>query len=247
MIFIKRTAPPKQLTDEVVKKLTNLYKEEQSNVWSKKYIKDALLNMSHNKCCYCEAPLDQQGLYMQVEHFHPKSSYPEEVVDWDNLLPVCPTCNSKKRELDTVKVSFINPSKENPKNLFILNNYRFEPKEDNEKANRTIKVLGLNSIDKLMIARFRVGSTLLERIKKLCESVSANQNDYDLLVSNATELVGVLESVQKDKAYSATSSSLLINSGYYKKIKKVFIENSVWDEDLKKLDSEARKIAFEQV
>ncbi|KSV55633.1 hypothetical protein ATO21_09490 [Pediococcus acidilactici] len=81
----------------------------------------------------------------------------------------------------------------------------------------------------------------------MCESVSANQNDYDLLVSNATELVGVLESVQKDKAYSATSSSLLINSGYYKKIKKVFIENSVWDEDLKKLDSEARKIAFEQV
>ncbi|QHM59361.1 hypothetical protein C7M46_00004 [Pediococcus pentosaceus] len=247
MIFIKRTAPPKELTDEVVKKLTNLYKEKNSSVWAKRYIKDALLNMSHNKCCYCEAPLDQQGLYMQVEHFHPKSRYPDEVVSWDNLLPVCPTCNSRKRELDTIKVPFIDPSEQNPQNLFTINNYRYVPKKNNEKARKTIEVLGLNSVDKLVLNRFAVGNALLERIEKLYKSVSVNQDDYNSLVPNATELVGVLESVQRNNAYSATISSLLINSEYYKKVKDIFKKNNVWDDDLKKLDSEARKIAFDQL
>lgn len=247
MIFIKRTASPKELTDEVVKNLTNLYKEENSSVWNKKYIKEALLSMGYNKCCYCEAPLDQQGLYMQVEHYHPKSLYPDEVVDWNNLLAVCQSCNSKKRDLDTVNVPFIDPSKQNPQKLFTINNYRYEARENNEKAIEAIRVLGLNSIDKLMVARYKVGSVLLEKIEKLCESVSANQNDYNLLVPNATELVGILESVQKDKEYSATISSLLINSHYYKKIKDIFIDNNLWDEDLKSLDLEASKIAFDQV
>lgn len=247
MIFIKRTAPPKELTDEVVKNLTNLYKEKNSSVWNKKYIKEALLSMGYNKCCYCEAPLDQQGLYMQVEHYHPKSLYPDEVVDWDNLLPVCQSCNSKKRDLDTANVPFIDPSKQNPQNLFTINNYRYEARENNEKARKAIETLGLNSVDKLVLARFKVGNTLLGRIEKLCESVAANQSDYNLLVPNATELVGILESVQKNKAYSATGSSLLINSDYYKKIKDIFEKSNVWDADLKKLDSEARKIAFDQV
>ena len=33
---------------------------------------------------------------MEVEHFHPKSLYPNEVISWENLLPICKRCNSSK-------------------------------------------------------------------------------------------------------------------------------------------------------
>lgn len=80
MIHIERTGKPEELTDDVVKQKTELYKNDHSKtVWKEKYIYDALMAMSYNKCCYCECLLNEESKYMEIEHFHDKSSYPEEV------------------------------------------------------------------------------------------------------------------------------------------------------------------------
>ena len=53
MIHIERTEKPEELTDDVVKQKTELYKNDHSKtVWKEKYIHDAFMSMSYNKCCY---------------------------------------------------------------------------------------------------------------------------------------------------------------------------------------------------
>ena len=103
MIKIQRVSAPSELNDETVSTLTTLYKSTGENVWNKPYIKKELLKMSHNKCCYCELKLGEEGKYMQVEHYHCKSLYPDEVVLWENLLPSCNRCNTNKSSHDTKK------------------------------------------------------------------------------------------------------------------------------------------------
>lgn len=47
-------------------------------------------------CAYCELPLHDPS---QLEHALPKSQYPTFALSWDNFLPACVGCNSRKREL----------------------------------------------------------------------------------------------------------------------------------------------------
>ncbi len=143
---------PNQLTDDEVERLTSLYKKTGQSVWRKSYIIDALLKMTYNKCSYSEAKLQEGGAYMEVDHFHPKSKYPEEVVKWGNLLPACKTCNVKKGDVDTMTVPMINPLVDDPK-LYL----RFvgpvcqvaqatAPKELQIKAKNSIFYYDLNSM-----------------------------------------------------------------------------------------------------
>ena len=50
MIHIVRIEKPKELTDEVVKQKTELYKKDNTKtVWKEKYIQEALMAMSYHK------------------------------------------------------------------------------------------------------------------------------------------------------------------------------------------------------
>ena len=99
MIKLTRLSPPKELTAEKVAKFTKQYQEKGTAVWQKPYIKERLMEMSHQKCAYCESPLvPAESQYMEVEHFWPKKPFSNKVVEWENLLPSCKTCNGKKGE-----------------------------------------------------------------------------------------------------------------------------------------------------
>lgn len=102
MIRLYRPNCPQQLTDTVKDELTQEFINTGKNVWAKTYIKSALLAMSHNKCAYCECKLDEESKYMEVEHFLPKDDYPNQVVDWNNLLPSCKRCNTKKGNMTQI-------------------------------------------------------------------------------------------------------------------------------------------------
>ncbi len=62
-------------------------------------VKAALEEAFYRKCAYCESyyaatqPID-------VEHWKPKSIYPELALDWDNLLPSCIDCNRFRYHTD---------------------------------------------------------------------------------------------------------------------------------------------------
>ena len=94
MIQLQAKPRPPQLTDDLVAQLTADFKATQNAVWNKLYIKTALLEISHGKCCYCECNIKEESKYMEVEHFYAKSIYPEEVLDWRFLLPACKRCNA---------------------------------------------------------------------------------------------------------------------------------------------------------
>ncbi len=129
MIKLIRPPAPDRLTPETVKELTEEFKSDSNKtVWNKDYIKKALLEMSHNKCCYCECKIDEESKYLEVEHFHPKSIYKDEVVVWDNLLPSCKRCNGRKGDRDTLKEPVINPAADEPKDHLWLKNYTFKNK-----------------------------------------------------------------------------------------------------------------------
>lgn len=50
-----------------------------------------LTKLQHDKCCYCEGPIDSS--YADVEHVRPMAKYWWLAYDWDNLLVACKYCN----------------------------------------------------------------------------------------------------------------------------------------------------------
>ena len=244
MIYIKRPSRPEKLTDVEAEKLTQEYKDDHKIVWNKGYIKDALLEMTHNKCCYCESPLNEQGAYMEIEHFHPKSLYPDEVVKWENLLPICKTCNINKSSYDTKKCNFIDPSEVNPKAYFWTKNYRYVPR--NEVAKETLRVLRLNSVDRLMVKRCEISSVLQDKVGSLFQSVTAHVKNPNKLIPDVNELRALLKLVQPTENYSAVISSVLLNDNNYKRAKELIKGNGYWDDSLEKLEKVAKNIAFDE-
>ena len=87
------------------------YKSGQSSFPKRTYynlreVKDLLMKVHHNKCCYCETKLWSRA-YLHVEHFRPKSGVRRTLDQkkddrpgyywlaycWKNLLPSCINCN----------------------------------------------------------------------------------------------------------------------------------------------------------
>lgn len=115
MRHIKLSTKPVELSEEVQEDLTRTFLDDHSKrVWNQPYIKTALLKMTHHKCAYSEVVLGENSSYMEIDHFYPKSLYPDKVVEWGNLIPCCKTCNIKKGNTDPVKISLINPFTDEP-------------------------------------------------------------------------------------------------------------------------------------
>ena len=75
----------------------------------------ALVKMSgmRERCMYCE---DSRGT--DIEHFRPKSRFPQTTFSWENMLLACAGCNRKKVEqfplLDSGEPALIDPTKDQP-------------------------------------------------------------------------------------------------------------------------------------
>jgi len=249
MIKINRTPKPIELTEEVQKNLTNQFKEDNSKtVWQKTYIKEALNKMTNGKCCYCEVKLGEEGKNMHVEHFHSKSKYPDEVVEWNNLLPSCNRCNSNKGALDTYEEEIINPTVDDPKDYFYIKNYRYKVKNNSEKARRTIDVLYLNDSAGLVSVRFSFGENIQEKIEDLLEKTKQYISDDNKRIDKRNKIVfgirDLLNLAQPSKEYSATIATLIIGDEDYKHLRELMIQNDLWNEDLSILEKSAKQICL---
>lgn len=162
MIKIKKGNPPEILTskqEQWTNKLLDTiskYGEYQAIPTSEKdsllkhyktdIIKKALADETHNKCAYCECFPGEAG-NIEVEHFKPKSLYPELAYAWENLLPSCRKCNQSKRDTDTVKEKIVNPAEDEPEDYFSYNMIEICPLEKSKDkliAKKTIDILDLN-------------------------------------------------------------------------------------------------------
>lgn len=88
---------------------------------------------SKAKCIYCESYTNISG-YANIEHYHPKSLYPKETFDWNNLFVGCTVCNTPKNNFDTLKEPFIHPVNDNPEEYLTFDELQYVPKHKDGEA-----------------------------------------------------------------------------------------------------------------
>jgi uncharacterized protein (TIGR02646 family) len=247
MIKLRSATAPAELTGEVVQALTDEYKKTDKAVWQKEFIGKALLDSSHNKCCFSECKLNEEGKYDEVEHFHPKSLYPDEVVSWSNLLPINKACNTAKSDHDTKAEPIINPYIDDPKEHLYLKDYRFVGKT--EIGRRTIGVVNLNDRFMWVVPRFTVGEYVYEQIEDIMDRAKL----YDSTLNPSTisrnkllsKLRGIMIEGTEEYVYSATVATVVIHSEKYFEIKDILIKHSLWNESFDILEEQMRYCALD--
>ncbi len=237
MIKLQRGEKPAYLTDDKVKELTEKFNANTSKVvWKHDDIHNALINSSASKCAYCECELQIEDSYMQIEHFKDKGSYPDNVVDWENLLPSCARCNRKKWTLDVEKFPIVNPYVDEPKEHLHLEAFALYGK--GEKGDNTVKKLDLND-EKILLPRF-----------KLCDEIRRKLSNIKILLIDIDEarnnLVNLLQSCQCDKAYSAYVSTTLHRNMDYEEIKLKLKEAGLWDVELERLHQNSLNLVLDR-
>lgn len=251
MIKIKRTSVPKQLTEQVKSKLIEEFKNnKKKSVWNKPYIRNGLLAMSNSKCCYCEELVGSGCSEMHVDHYHDKNTYPDEVVQWTNLLPVCSHCNKKKLNHDTYMEPIINPTEIDPRDIFYMKNYRYYSKNCNPDSlgKISIDVLGINDFEEKVKIRFTIGDGLCKEFYKLYEDAAELDG---LILTNTRKrnqiINGCLNNLKlctKKSRFGASMATVLQECEDYQALRKLLIGYNLWDDELEQLHKESLMICL---
>lgn len=244
MIKLQRPDKPMQLTNERVAELTAEFKLSEKSVWKQSYITKSLLEMSFGKCCFCETNINEESKYMEVEHFYPKSLYPDEVVQWDNLLPICKRCNIAKSNHDTKLEPIINPVIDNPKDHLKIKDYRIY--RLSELGKLTIDVITLNESQRLVKKRFEIGEEIHNKLENLVELT----RDYikDPMTRRKNKLTNTLSNLMlegtKGFEYSATAATVILEDMNYQEIKQLFCDNKLWENEFIELEKQMQYCAL---
>ena len=162
MIKMKRTKAPKFLsknkntwTKEFISGYKFSWHGKQKQVL--KYLK--ILTLSH--CAFCDDTLMPKGSATgQIEHFRPKEKYKNYAYAWANLYPICSHCNASKKDRfnklllrpDEFKYNFFDWFRIDPITFEIKP--VFQEKKNMKRSEQTIKLYGLNKIDKINRRRY---------------------------------------------------------------------------------------------
>ncbi|MGB5685050.1 MAG: retron system putative HNH endonuclease [Candidatus Electrothrix sp.] len=159
MIALQRADQPKILERKAVKwreKLLSATTKKQCGNAKSKYrhkdIKHALRAMCHDKCAYCESKVTHVD-HGDIEHYRPKSKFPELTFTWSNLLLACGVCNGTKYKGDKFPEEeqdgpLVHPCEDDPSQHF---SFHYEPQAGiasiygiTPRGETTEKILGLN-------------------------------------------------------------------------------------------------------
>ena len=143
-------------------------------------IRAALKSMATGleRCMYCE---DSAGT--DIEHFRPKSTYPEHAFSWDNYLLACSACNSNhKRSQFPLDGSgaplLIDPTVEDPREHLVLSpktgkyEARTRAGQASPKGEKSIEVFGLyrDTLEKGRQGAWHAIQAFLLRYGNACEA-----------------------------------------------------------------------------
>lgn len=244
MIKLERGECPAELTDELVAELTEIYKgDKEKEVWNspmiKQPLKDALIKMSFGKCAYCECKLNIESKDVTIDHFKPKVSNENIVVNWDNLLPACLRCNRQKnRKVDEI----INPCTIDPKeHLGVWSSNWYRLKEKTSIGKNTIRVTKLNDIDRLIVSRTMVCDRLVDRLNEIWEDI----NEEGTRTKFIDRFENMLCECKKETEYAAIKATKIINHETYKKVKEKLLQEEKWNERLEELEEELNSIKLQ--
>lgn len=235
MIKIERNFTPVFFTPAHVAALTNAFKTSKAHVWQHKDVKEACLTLGNNKCAYCEVILNQKSTYLEIDHFRHKDYYPNEVIEWNNLLPSCRHCNGTKNDHDVVAEPIINPGVHNPAEHVYLKAYRL--KGIDSLGEMTIEVLNLNDSEHYVIERCKVGSFIEEKIEEaemklqnfISSPIPARKRELNKVMR------ALMKQCQKDALFSAVSATSLHESEEYADIRNKMISHNIWSQQYESL------------
>ena len=248
MIKLNLVSQPTALTPALIAQLTQEFINTGKTVWKGNGIEAALLDMSDNKCCYCECRIDEESKYLEVEHFQHKDKYKDLVLDWSNLLPSCKRCNTTKGAHDVISEPIINPSSQNPQEHLYFRAYRIRPKTT--LGDKTIEVINLNHRTRLVTPRFNIGDQLIDKLENLLEL----SIDYDNGKSHHTRrkniitntMEALLEEAIPSSIYAATTAAtILLNDDSYQQTKAIFEKHHLWTAEFQDLEKLARSCALD--
>jgi len=251
VIKLIRPDKPSQLTDEVERQLIKEFKETKKSVWRKNYITEPLLKMSNNKCCYCETILGTQARPMQVDHYHCKDIYPEEIVSWENLLPSCSQCNSNKSDIDTYEDPIINPAIEDPKDYLYLKFYMIKSKDNTirSKGRLTVEQLDLNNRERLVNPRIQIAEQMNYKLADIHEKAINLDSRIDGKLYNKSKIINTLRDIlkmaQPDAEYSAFMATIILSDEDYRETRDILVNRNLWNNELELLHNNANKIKFD--
>ena len=235
MIKIERNFTPVFFHPTHVAELTQLYKSNNTHVWQNQDVKDACLTLGNNKCAYCEVILNQKSTYLEIDHFKHKDDYPDDVIEWSNLLPACRHCNGTKSDHDVVAEPIIDPAVNNPADYIYLKAYRLKGR--NPLGVMTVDVLNLNDSEHYVTERCKVG-TLIEESIETAEKKLKNYQE-SLIPARKRELNKIVRALlnqcQKNALFSAVSSATLHDSEEYATIRSTMETLDIWSEQFEEL------------
>tara|TARA_R110002051_G_C8738549_1_gene498761 strand:- start:860 stop:1612 length:753 start_codon:yes stop_codon:yes gene_type:complete len=246
MIKLDRTPKPVKLTKALQVALTDEFKLTGKSVWNIDFIKKGLLEFSNDKCSYCEANINEESKYLEVEHFHHKDKYKDEVLEWDNLLPSCKKCNGTKSNHDTKIEPIIDPSKTDPKNH--LKYWRYRIKGCDNIGKLTVSVLNLNDQDRLVKKRFEIGNAIQVKLEQLNELTEDYINGIQTSTRRKNRIINGTKDLMKEglpnSIYSATTATVIVTDTEYDSLKTKLISLSFWDAELSQIEIDLTKTAL---
>lgn len=251
MIKLQRPAPPEELTEEVKRELLARFQANKKDaVWKQPYIIKNLLAMSNNKCVYCECKVDEESKYMEVDHFYPKSTHSLKVVEWTNLLPSCKRCNgSAKMDHDPAKEPIIDPTVSDPRNYLSMKAYRLQGEDKDGIGQKTIDVIKLNDVDRLVIKRKKIGDELTQQMEDLYEEIQHRMSslpcDGKFTAKVCRRVTAFLKLATPESEYAATKATILLNDRHFTEIKRIMQEKGIWFEEHENLFKKAEQIKLQ--
>lgn len=135
-------------------------------------------------CAYCEGIVGTTG-YNQIEHFRPKSKFPELCYEYDNLHLACSKCNSNKG--NKFCEDFIDPSVDEPTEHIEYCGWTVRGKDDIGK--QMINVTKLNDDDRIQYRK-----KCCDEYKKRIETIFNGIKDIEKMTEPIKQLV--LESLE---------------------------------------------------
>lgn len=248
MIKLIRGECPAELTDEVKAVLTDLYKRyKEKDVWNspkiKQPLKKALVDMSHDKCAFCECMLGIESKDITIDHFKPKFHNEEFVVEWNNLLPSCLRCN---REKSSNESKLINPCEDEPKQYLGVNatqRYRLKGIDAGGIGKNTISKINLNDIDRVMVPRMQE----CEKIHLQLEEIYEDLQQLGYMPKYLKRFGNAMNQCTIKNSYAAVKATNILNDECYKAAKAVFQKQKVWGRKHMQIEAEIKEIALQLV
>jgi 5-methylcytosine-specific restriction endonuclease McrA len=239
MIKLELAQKPDKLTDEFALAKTKEFKENpQKAVWNIPWLRREIAGMSYRKCYFSETRIEEDSKYMEVEHFLPKSLYPDKVMEWGNLFPSCVKCNRAKGEHDPLQEPIVNPFVDDPKEYFYFENCLYQAKNNNIKAKRTIKVTHINDYRHFVIPRARVYDEMKYTLKNIYGDVlrfpdGPKDTYYE-------RLINLMRKGVRTEAYAAITATAIYSDPRFEELTAIFRANNLLTAEFENLKEELK-------